>query len=490
MTLKKLQNFKGTSADAIYLTFVRVLTAISSIICIKIVSVEFSLDEYGTYAQAILISTTLTSLLILGMTDGVNYFFNRGKDSEGNKASYISTIFALQIFLGILGGILILAASPKLTEYFDNVQLKPLYLWIAFQPLLTNLLAMYQNLYISIGKARLIVARNLVLSIARIGIFCVAGFFTKSIFTIVSACFIFDLAQTLYFTINLRRFGVKIKPSDADIKKVRSILGYCIPMATFVFMNALLRDMDKWIVGLLGNTEELAIYTNASKVLPFDMLTISYATILIPVVTRLIGNSQQQVAKIYGEYLNLSFITTSILVCPAIIYSKDLLVTLYSEKYLAGLYVFIIYLVVDLIRFANVSLLFSATAKTKALIGISIITLVCNAILAIPFYYIFGITGPAMASLLAIVLSYTLFIYGGSKILNCSLFKLFNYKQIARLFFEIFICAGIGLFIYSRVEIASPILEFIIFYSFTVLILAALSRKEILAYIRNLNAIR
>ncbi len=66
---------------------------------------------------------------------------------------------------------------------------------------------------------------------------------------------------------------------------------------------------------------------------------------------------------------------------------------LYDAKYLAGLPVFIIYLVVDMIRFANVTTILSGAGKTKILMGISVTTMVLNAILNVIGYKLFGLVG-------------------------------------------------------------------------------------------------
>lgn len=68
----KLRN--GAATDSLVLTFVRVVTACISILIYKLLAVNFSLDEYGVYSQAILVSTTVTSITIMGMSDADKLF--------------------------------------------------------------------------------------------------------------------------------------------------------------------------------------------------------------------------------------------------------------------------------------------------------------------------------------------------------------------------------------------------------------------------------
>lgn len=472
------------------MTCVKVLSSILSIISIKIVSENFSLEQYGTYAQAILIITTVTSLTIMGMTDGINYSFNNQNIVLEERLSSISTLFSLQTFVGLVGGIAIIAGGPILTEYFKNPALSAVYIWIAFQPLLANYLPMLQNLYISIGKTKLIVIRNLIISIFRLVVFILACYVTKSVVFILAACFIFDLIQTIYFGLLLKKYDIHISFKLFQVRLVIPLLKFCIPMAIFVILNSLLRDIDKWVVGWMGNTDQVAIYTNCSRVLPFDMLTASFATILIPVITRNISNDKLRVCQIYQEYLNLSFITTSILILPAIIFSKDLLLALYSPDYLPGLTIFILYLLVDFLRFANLSIIFSASGKSKNLMIIASVCLILNTGFAILLYNLCGFAGPAFATLGIMCISSFLFFKGASSILGANLFILLNFKQIVILFLEIATLTLIGCIIQGYISHLNAVLRFLIAYVPVVGVLFFVNKDLVLQYLKKLNEIK
>ena len=69
---------------------------------------------------------------------------------------------------------------------------------------------------------------------------------------------------------------------------VKEILIYCIPMAMFSVMKSLNRDSDKYVISFFTDTETLAVYTNASKILPFDIIMTSFVTVLMPYITRFV----------------------------------------------------------------------------------------------------------------------------------------------------------------------------------------------------------
>lgn len=486
--LRTIFGKKGKSVDATYLTIVRLMSLAISLVCIKLASVNFSLDEYGTYTQAILIISTVTSFTILGMTDGINYYYNNVNLTPQDRQRYISTIFNFQLLIGILGGIVILCSSQCLTQFFDNPKLRGVYIWIFAQPLVTNLIHMLENVYISSGKTTIIISRILIFSLLRLGIFIIACYVSKSIITILALSFIIDAITVVYFVAYLKKNQLNIfKSFDSTVLK--SILKFCIPMALFVLVNAFMRDADKWIVGKLGNTDEIAIYANSSRVLPFDLLTTSFSAILTPVLTRYIHSSKQKAVELFGKYLNFGLFTTLVMIAPAIILSEELMITLYSSRYIVGLRVFIIFLLVDLIRFANIQMVFSASGNGATIFWIALGSLAINIALAIPLYHAIGMMGPALATLLSMLLSYIVSFRFGSKILATNLYAVFNIRKLMYILIEI--CAMIMFWQLAKsyVECIDPILRFFLFYPILLMLLVAFNKKVLLYYYKSLNNI-
>lgn len=487
----KLSNMKGASIDAILLTVVRVVTMLMGFVCTKIVSVYFSLDSYGLYSQALLIISTVTSISILGMTDAVNFFFNNNSKHKNNSPEeYLGTVFGLQTIVGGLCGFGIILGIPLLVDYFDNPALWVVYGWIAFQPLLQNYIPMLQVLYMSAGRAKSIVFVNLLISILRLTIFILASLVFHDIVVILALTLCSDIIQVVYFWIDLRRHGIKIDLRKFNVKLCRPILAYAIPMAGFVIINSLMRDADKWVIGYFATTEDLAIYTNCSKLLPFDMLAYSFCLVLVPIITRNLATDINKVKSLYGDYLNLGLLTTSILVIPAFFLSKDLLLCLYDAKYLPGLTVFCIYLMVDFSRFANVSLLYNASGRSRQLLSIVCITFLINAVGAIVLYKCIGLTGPAVATLISMWISYVCYMKGSSKILGDSVAKLFLFRPWYSIVIECVILGLTGMWISSRyLSDIDAVLRFIFLYGLVVGSIMLLNWKKVVSLMRSINRV-
>lgn len=488
----RLQQMNGAAADSIILTFIRVVTAAVGLMVSKALSVHFSLAEYGTYSQVTLLVSTVGSLTILGMTDAVNYFYN-GKALREEKQEYLGTIFDIQYLLGIVWAIVLFSLQNLIIEYFKNEQLRSILWVVAFWPLLQNVLPMMQVLFVATGKAKLIAFRNFIISILRLFITLFACYITRDIRTIILLLVVLDLGQVVLFKIILNIDRIYIRVRDFDSKKLKEIFAFCIPMAIYLMTNSLSRDLDKYVVSYFADTETLAIYTTASKVLPFDLVTMSFITVLIPIITRQVrGGRYTDALRGFRAYLRLGYIATWILAFGAVVLSSDVIRFLYDEKYLPGLGVFVVYLFVDMFKFANTSLILVAKGKTRLLMMASISALGVNLLLNIPAYLVWGIIGPAITTIIITFVLVIVLLSISAHQLQSDFFQLFRWKEMLLVITELLL-VGAGTFtlrVLLGTYIQSTTLLLILCYGLYLAILLALNGKRILNCLKEINRLK
>ena len=109
----------GAAVDSILLTGVRVFTAAVSMVVAKMLAVSFSVEEYGIYSEVMLIVTTGTSVTILGLTDAINYFFNKEHDLN-KKSKYVATIFSIQFIVGGIFAVSLFVFRHGIASYFGD----------------------------------------------------------------------------------------------------------------------------------------------------------------------------------------------------------------------------------------------------------------------------------------------------------------------------------------------------------------------------------
>ena len=309
--------FRGAAGDSFLLTLVRIVTLALGIVTTRIMSGYFSLRDYGTYSIVMLLTNSVSSITILGMMDGLNFFFCREKDPI-KKNEYVA-IFSIQYFIGIVAATVVLICAVPISNYFGNRDVKGLLIFAAILPVLQNSISLLQIMFVAIGKVKHIAVRNLGVSILKLCAIIAACYLVSNIIFVLICQVITDTLQILYFHMVLKKSGCSIPFFRFNRFLVKEIIIYCIPIAMSTIVRSLYRDCDKYVISYFTDSETLAVYTNASKQLPFDLVTSSFCTVLLPYLTKYISEKRyKQALSLYRAFLELSFITTSILAIGAI----------------------------------------------------------------------------------------------------------------------------------------------------------------------------
>lgn len=480
---------KGYSGDALIYSFVRLVTMLIGIVTTSILSHGLSLADYGIYSQGNLIVSVLTSISILGFSDGTNYFYNKQISVE-KKTDYINALFSIQLVIGFFLAAFVIIFRDFIFLYFKSDAVQPFLIYICFRPMLNNFLPMLQVLYVSNGKVKVIAARNFMISVAKVVGVIITVYVTHDLATFFAILLFMDLISVLYFWVDFSRYDFLIKPWKLSIRLSREVFSFCLPMGIYVMLNSLCRECDKLVVSRMGSAEELAIYSNSSLPLPIDLIVSSVLTITIPVITRLYNSRNFEGAtSAFKSYLSIGYLSTFILGGACIILSKEIVQFLYGEKYLDGLPVFIIYLFVDILKFANISLIMSISGKSKVLVKLALALLGCNVVLNVIGYYIMGMVGPAVSTLLVTLFSVIFLLTYGAKELHSSVLELFNLKKFFSFIIKI-IPVSVGCFLLKLglEDLNMPNLVLICLLGLIFVLGSILvNRKQILNALSNIN---
>ncbi len=430
--MRKL-NFGGASWDSLLLTFVKFVTTLTAIVQTKILSVGLSLTDYGTYSQTNVIISVLTAVLMLGLGDAINYFYNNhsAQNDEAARKKSVNTIFLIEIIVGAIAFAAVLLGQDLIALYFSNDALKALLIFATLKPLLDNVVYFYQILFVSIKKAKLIALRNLVVSLLKlVGVYVAVHVF-QNLAVIFATMVLLDLAQLVLFNVLFAKEDFAVNPLQADAKLFKPIIAYGLPMGIFALTNTLARDVDKLVVGRLADTETMAIYANCSKLLPFDIIAGSFATVLIPYIMRCVSSKDyDNSCSLFKNYLKVGYYSVWMLGAAVLLASEQAISFLYSDEYLAGKLVFVAYVLDSMLRFASMHLILTAGGKAKSLMKYSIVSLVINAILNVILYQAVGLLGPAIATLI-VSAGYTLKILQKTiRLLNTKWRDVFDIKDM------------------------------------------------------------
>lgn len=483
---------KGNSGNSILLALVKLFTTISGILSTMIISHALSLQLYGTYSQTALIVTTATNLSALGLVDAINYFYNRSVDVHEQRR-YVNTVFGLQCIFGIVAATLILLFSSNIVHYFNNTMLQGLFWLMAFRPLFANLNVSLQYLQVSIGRAKSVAIRNAGFATLRLIVFAITAFGFQDIRIILIAFLVFEFFITLYFGYSFVKTKFVLNPILIDWSKIKEIMAYSIPMGVYVMTNSLSRDIDKMLIGGWCTTDQYAIYTNCAALLPFDIISASFLTILIPILTRYFGTKEYNKGRIlFKNYLKIGYYTSFVFTFACMILSKEMISFLYGNKYLSGRVVFILYVVVDMVKFANMSIVLSACGRTKTLMICSVGSLAANYILNIVFYNIFGFYGPAIATVVVTVILTIVLAEMSSKALQTSIVKIIDWSDMLIFILQL-VSVGVICMLLRNILVRISLNSFVILIIIGLLYMGAMfgiNMKKIKRVMKEINTLK
>ena len=145
-----------------------------------------------------------------------------------------------------------------------------------------------------------------------------------------------------------------------------------------------------------------------------------------------------------------------------------------------------------MIKFANMSIVLSASGKTKILMMCSIGALLLNTICNIMFYHIFGFIGPAIATVVVTVLLTVVLAEMSANSLETSILNLIDWNEILR-FIGWLVIMGVVCFSLKRMlEMIGINSLIILFFLGTTYIIAIfwINKKKIFSAMKEINALR
>ncbi len=419
-----------TGNDALKLTSAKLLTMLISLVSSMLLSRFRTLTEYGTYSQIMMTITLVSSLLMLGLPNSINYFLSKS-DSEAEREKFLSVYYTINTFLSFIVGLSLVISTPLLELLFKNNTIKGFWYFLAVYPWTKIVMSSVENLLIVYQKtAKLLlfkVTNSIALLLAILIIQVVGGTFYHYMMLFLAVEIIFTIWTYIIVKQNAPNFKFGI-----DKKLIQSILTFSVPIGLASMIGTIKIELDKIVITSFMTVEDLAVYTNASKELPVTIIATSLSAVLLPKVVKLLKNKQnEQAVTLWKNATTISLALLSIISIGCFTFAEEVITLLYSEKYLAGVTVFRIYCLVLLLRCTYFGLILNATGHTKQILYSSIGCLVVSVGLNYACFFTFGFYGPAIATFLATVAMSMYQLIYTVKIIKVKFTSIFPWKYAA-----------------------------------------------------------
>ncbi|WP_411893497.1 oligosaccharide flippase family protein [Winogradskyella sp. A2] len=409
-----------------------------AIVSSAILSRYLDKQEYGTYRQVIYVYTMLLVIFSAGLPKIFAFYLPRYSLSEGKaivkKVSLVLIVcglvfsFFLYFFAGIIAAILGNNELERALQIFSPVP-------VLLLPTLgiEGIFSTYKkSVYIAIYNTvtRIIMLLFIVVPVVIFEssyIHALYGWIIASVFTLVLA-FIFK---------GIPFKGIKNVKTDLRLKQ---ILAYSLPLVMASLWGVAIKSSDSFYISRYFGAEVFAEYANGFIDLPFvSMITSSIAVILTPIFSKQIHENSDKnlLLKSWRKTIERSAILIYPLIIYFIIFSEDIIVFLFSNKYVNSSYYFRINLVFNFFNIIVFVPLFLATGRTKLYAKVhmflAVIIWVTGYLVIILFNSPIAI---AINSTIINIFKILIFVYLGSKILNIRFLSFFPFRKMGLSFLQ------------------------------------------------------
>lgn len=420
---------KSIAGDAAKLTLIKILTTALTMLTAMLLSRFRTLEEYGTYSQLQLVTTLVSTIFMIGLPNSINYFLARA-ECEEEKRKFTSVYYSLISLLGIGAGGALCVALPFIIKYFNNIRIGTFWYFLLLYPWTKIVLSGIENLLVVYQKMKKLMTFKVLYGLVTLGIVAIAWILDIDFHTYMIAFTFSEIIFSLWCYVISGKLAKGFQ-FLVDKLYIKTIFKFCIPLGLASIVGTLNIELDKLLIGYLYNTEELAIYTNASKEMPVAIVATSITAVLMPQLVKLLKKEEKKKAvSLWSDATVLSYIFIAFCAAVLFVFAPEVITILYSDKYLPGVSVFRVYSLVLLLRVTYFGMILNSMGRTKFIFVTSIISMGLNLVLNFVFYYLFGFIGPAMATFVSIAITAYLQLMYTSNVIKIPFFQLFNWKQL------------------------------------------------------------
>ena len=408
-------------------------SSMERIVVFMVLSRTLSVFDYGVYQQVLLYYLVALPIFLFGLNSSMMYFLPKANPEQQKTVVYQTFILVglidllLSIFTFIFANEIASAfASPSIAVYIKIFAVYPL---LSVPQKILNLMQIMNN-----EPVRATVTSTLY-TVAMILFTCLPSLMKfPLIYTLYSTVIGSGILYTGIFIYILRYY--RNQKFELDTKLFKAQIFYALPLGIATIFATLTNQINRLIVSSSFTPEKYAIFANGSFEVPFSaMIMGATMTVLIPEFVKLFKNGQNNDGTL--KLWNDATYKTSIFLFPIgaglFVMAQEFVVILYSEKYLASVPIFRIYILLTFLRITEYSALLQAAGKVGHILAATIVTLVINLLLSLALIQVMDISGPAWANVITTYLWAVIYLVMISKLFKIPYHKVMPWKKLGKI---------------------------------------------------------
>ncbi len=416
-----------------------------------------SLDRFGSVLILFLVNIVLARMLfpedfgLIGMIMVFIAISNSIVDSgfgaaliqkkDVSKEDY-STIFYLNVALGIVFFIILYATSPLIASFYEQSQLTVLLRALAIV-LVINAFVMVQSAILQKAVDFKKIARINIVSALLSGLLAIGcaikglGVWSLAIQVISNSC----LKCVLYWITNPWRPMLIF-----SMQSLKNLFGYGSKLLLSGLLDTTYQNLQSLIIGKVFNSKDLGYYTQAQRLQDAPGLTISsiVTQVTFPVFSTLQDDNEKMKIGVKKSLKALVFINFPLMVLLAVI-AKPLIVLLFTDKWIPSILYFQLLCAAGMLFVLHTTTLSILKAKGRSdiFLKLEILKKTAGVALIVIGIISYGIIGMIIGMIVSSYVSYFLNGFYSGRIIN---YKLKDQLKDIFPYFIISIVVGIIVF--------------------------------------------
>lgn len=383
-------------------------------------------EDYGVFSYAL----SLSAFFVIFADLGINAILTR-EIAKGNKsAEFFSTIFFIKLTLVIIGALLIIFISPLIANIKNVIPLIPIIaLLFVFDTLRDAGIAVARGLEKMQIEAGVSIFTNVAVVILGF-----AALLISSTPYSLAVGYMIGTGTGLILIILILKNDLRKATTGPSKNQIIKILKTAWPFALLGFLGAIMLNTDMLMLGWLKTAKEVGLYAAAQRPIQFLYTApLLVASSLFPILSRLAHQKDFKGLRVIFEKAITALLLAAIpIAAGGLILAPEIINFIYGSEYSPAILSFQILILTVIIIFPSTLIgnAIFAYDQQKSFINYFILGALSNAIFNIILIPPYGISGAAIASIIAQILSNGLI---------WRKMKQINYFQILPRLYKIFI---------------------------------------------------
>lgn len=321
------KKYKELLKSSKYIFLLNITDRIFSFVIMMLIARTYPSDIFGQVVTLITLSMVFVSVFDLGLPVYIQKETALNRDDAGKIFSRVfilsSILFILYFIFSYAAAALIYPEIPFTLFAIINVMM-----YISLLVTITNKVLAGLNEY-RIQFTAFALPRLVIILCFIAGIYYL--YFTLNILMLIfSAGIIINLLITVLY---LRRYGVKLIPSEFSIKGAKAVISVSIPLGLAVIFNYLYDKTDLLLISGINGFDDAAYYNAAYGI--YKSASLSFSFLLVSGFTRVaeLNRDTVQIKLFFKEHMRI--IVVICLVCTALIliFSESIINIIYTDKF-------------------------------------------------------------------------------------------------------------------------------------------------------------